>query len=730
MTSTQLAPSVSFNLRNPIIDRTCEADKPLSYYKRRNSIHNINYEHSLLASHPQPCPASTLNTVAMSSSHDPGFMRQAAGIGAMNYLVKPISAETVHSLWLNVFSCRTHNQTTVASSAAAAAAAVSAAQRSITEMTIDDRASQTTNNAALLMRHENGGDTSTLSPQQPAFQRRIRNDTANGTAAADIRNPSFEEDFIRQFVPGISSTLPTSGASGRAEEYLDDCNEELEIEFMTSPRIEALRLQLLDWSFCPYEMDRQDLIDCIVIMIMDSAACVELRLRISRVRRFATILESAYYDNPYHNFHHAVDVTQCTFYILHTLGLFNKTGYRRSSLRSPTDSSFPLRSILRPTDSIALVVASLCHDLGHPGLNNAFMVRAHTQLAEIYNDQSVLENFHAACFSMIMSYFFADFGFQNSSCAEDGSSKDPVGAGATPSHLSFDYEEFRRIAVHAILATDMARHFEFIGKCKAQHERFMSRSNLPMTKQQHEAERAQLAASIIKCADISNIVRPFNISQRWTRRLNKEVTIQGNIEESLGMSRSMVVDLENVPTSQIAFYETCGRPLFNAVADLVPELRFMADQLENNIRNWGFIKSNQRVPEVPYGLKHSSTFELSISTRAGSTDSAPDFLQKRPYAASSIAPVAGGGISYGISTTTVENEHLAAYTLHASDSIDRIAAADDLSATTRQVPSSRDSGSDDKLVVAALANGTASPEIAVAHLYVPNGVLSSSQSQH
>ncbi|PIA18337.1 HD-domain/PDEase-like protein, partial [Coemansia reversa NRRL 1564] len=335
-------------------------------------------------------------------------------------------------------------------------------------------------------------------------------------------------------------------------------------------RANALRGRLLEWGFSPYGMDRDDMLDSATVMLMDAAACVDVRLEVGRVRRFVRIVESAYYDNPYHNFHHAVDVTQSTFYMLHTLGLFNRTGPRRASLRSPAETSFPLRTILRPTDVMALVVASLCHDLGHPGLNNAFMVRARTQLAELYNDQSVLENFHAACFSMVMSCYFVDFVLPPAR-----------GAGA-----AFDYDEFRRIAVHAILATDMARHFEFIGKCRAQYERFVAGTNLPLTPQQHEAERAQLAASILKCADISNIVRPFNISQQWTQRLNREVTLQGNIEESLGLPRSIVVDMANVPASQIAFYEACGRPLFNAVADLVPELRYMSEQLENNIRNW------------------------------------------------------------------------------------------------------------------------------------------------
>ncbi|KAJ1936900.1 3',5'-cyclic-nucleotide phosphodiesterase, partial [Linderina macrospora] len=387
-----------------------------------------------------------------------------------------------------------------------------------------------------------------------------------------------------------------------------------------------LRAQLLEWSFNPWEMSRRDLVDSAVVMIMDAAACVELELRVRRVRRFVAILETAYYDNPYHNFHHAIDVTQCTFYMLHSLGLFSKAGFRRASLRTPAEASFPVRSILRPVDALALIVASLCHDLGHPGLNNAFMVRARTQLAEMYNDQSVLENFHAACFSMIMSCYFTEFVARHAS-----------------SSGNFDYEELRRVAVHAILATDMARHFEFIGKCKAQHERFISGANLPLTAAQHEAERCQLAASILKCADISNIVRPFAISQRWTQRLNREVTLQGDIEESLGLSRSIVVDADNVPSAQIAFYEGCGRPLFQAVADLVPELQFMPEQLEHNIRNWAFIKARGRVPEVPYGLKQTVAHDVT-STRAASTDSAPDFFPKR----------SATSIPYTISTLTVD----------------------------------------------------------------------------
>merc|ERR1719502_1347301 len=78
---------------------------------------------------------------------------------------------------------------------------------------------------------------------------------------------------------------------------------------------------------------------------------------------------------PYHNWCHGVDVT-------HTV-------HRELLL---TNSELFLGSF----DRFALIVSAVCHDIGHPGLNNPFLVETGHELAVRYNDHSPLENMHCA----------------------------------------------------------------------------------------------------------------------------------------------------------------------------------------------------------------------------------------------------------------------------------------------------------------------------------------------
>lgn len=89
--------------------------------------------------------------------------------------------------------------------------------------------------------------------------------------------------------------------------------------------------------------------------------------------------------NPYHNYVHAIDVLQATFTFLMDIGVVPPWSFLRDTSTPwvrPDENAHPVhglgtrraREILRPQDVLAIIVAAMGHDVGHPGLSNAFMV--------------------------------------------------------------------------------------------------------------------------------------------------------------------------------------------------------------------------------------------------------------------------------------------------------------------------------------------------------------------
>jgi hypothetical protein len=90
--------------------------------------------------------------------------------------------------------------------------------------------------------------------------------------------------------------------------------------------------------------------------------------------------------NPYHNYVHAIDVLQATYSFLMDIGVVPPHSYlleeNRKPWQRPDEVSKPVcgvgtrraREVLRPQDVLAVLVAAMGHDVGHPGLSNAFMV--------------------------------------------------------------------------------------------------------------------------------------------------------------------------------------------------------------------------------------------------------------------------------------------------------------------------------------------------------------------
>ncbi|KAH3743265.1 glycine/betaine ABC transporter substrate-binding protein [Pelomyxa schiedti] len=101
----------------------------------------------------------------------------------------------------------------------------------------------------------------------------------------------------------------------------------------------------------------------------------QLPLNRQKFNNFMDAVQKGYLDNPYHSGIHAADVTQA----LHL--------WIQQCSNAVCFTALELFSLL---------FSSLVHDLGHPGFNNNFMMASEDELALLYNDISILENYHVS----------------------------------------------------------------------------------------------------------------------------------------------------------------------------------------------------------------------------------------------------------------------------------------------------------------------------------------------
>lgn len=187
----------------------------------------------------------------------------------------------------------------------------------------------------------------------------------------------------------------------------------------------------------------------------------------------------AAYNNfvPYHNFRHVVDVLQATFgFLLHTHTL---KPYPFGD-QPPDPSRSPVECLLAPFEALTLLITAIGHDVGHPGVNNGFLVTLNAPLAQLYNDRSVLESFHCAAFSQILRRHW-------------------------PS--AFEDRKMRNLMISSILATDMGLHFDYMKRLGDLKDMLTaSGSTEGWSDRLVEEQKGLACALLIKCADISNVV--------------------------------------------------------------------------------------------------------------------------------------------------------------------------------------------------------------------------------
>jgi cAMP-specific phosphodiesterase 4 len=138
------------------------------------------------------------------------------------------------------------------------------------------------------------------------------------------------------------------------------------------------RLHFNQFSFREEELG--SLVRC---MFEDLGFFEEFKLPMHTFDAFMVTMRRGYNsENQYHNYRHAIDVTQMSYYFCTQTSAAN---------------------ILSKWDIFLLIVCCIAHDVDHNGLTNAFHVNSQSPLALMYNDISVMENHHSSYFLNVLA---------------------------------------------------------------------------------------------------------------------------------------------------------------------------------------------------------------------------------------------------------------------------------------------------------------------------------------
>ncbi|OHS95423.1 3'5'-cyclic nucleotide phosphodiesterase family protein [Tritrichomonas foetus] len=264
-------------------------------------------------------------------------------------------------------------------------------------------------------------------------------------------------------------------------------------------------------------------------------------------------LRSMYNEPPYHNWIHAIDVLQYFAYQIHKASFDN---------------------VLTGLELLAICVASICHDIGHEGLNNVYNVNAKTPLGILYKDQSVMETHHCELAIHIISLDECN-----------------IFHALQPNEL----KNIWNWIIQMILATDMAHHFKLVKNAND----IMDQGPINLANTSH---RIMAMTMLMKVADISNVSRPFEIADKWCEILTEEFWRQGDLELQGGLEISSPLNDRkncNKPKGQIGFYNYICIPLYSAIARIFPELEVNVEAVKSNLEKWKELFEDQQTNTAP-----------------------------------------------------------------------------------------------------------------------------------
>ncbi|KAK9511345.1 hypothetical protein O3M35_000013 [Rhynocoris fuscipes] len=253
-----------------------------------------------------------------------------------------------------------------------------------------------------------------------------------------------------------------------------------------------------------------------------------------KIAAFLLAVRHGYRKKPYHNFEHAFGMMHIIFVILH--------------LHSNDFSMF---------EKTCLMIASICHDIHHPGVSNTFLRLSKNPLAELY-EESTLENYHSYMTRLLLDHYGL-FSYLPSS----------------------EYLRYKKEIHELILYTDL----DIAITTKFPLARELINDN----NYDDKKHRYLLKSLIMNSADLAGQSKSLDFSGRITALWKNELHIERDKYKRLGITPDRRNDracAKQIPDDQVNFLKYVCENCSDLLSRLLPNVRPLYKQFKHVRKEW------------------------------------------------------------------------------------------------------------------------------------------------
>uniref|UniRef100_A0A8C2CMU3 Phosphodiesterase n=1 Tax=Cyprinus carpio TaxID=7962 RepID=A0A8C2CMU3_CYPCA len=373
-------------------------------------------------------------------------------------------------------------------------------------------------------------------------------DEASGEVKAFNRN---DEQFLEAFAIfcglGIQNTQmyeAVERAMAKQEVTLEQlivCEKKMFLSFKAATIPSAQSLRLLDFSFSDFDLTDAETTQATIRMFVDLKLVQNFQMKYKSLCQWILSVKKNYRKNVvYHNWRHAFNTSQCMFAVL-------KSGRFQSNLSD--------------LEVLALMIATLSHDLDHRGVNNSYIKKSDHPLAQLYC-HSTMEHHHFDQCLMILN----------------------SPGNQILSSLSLDeYKATLKMIEKAILATDLALYM------KKRTEFFELAKNSQFV-WEDDYHRDLLKSMLMTACDISAITKPWPVQKKIAELVATEFFEQGDKERrELNVEPIDLMNREKqdkIPSMQVSFIDAICTQLYEALTGFSEYCSPLLEGCRTNRQNW------------------------------------------------------------------------------------------------------------------------------------------------